>query len=237
MCVKQFFHFFILTLIFNCNSYGLKVEPQSNYLRLNLASKNKSDFTIKKHDHLLQILSSDESKLKQLFEDPYFQSLPNQYFEEVSFTAKDENDLAQLNLKLSSSSVELFSFYKQDLKHWIVDLWRINSDEDQQQKVSKKTAAIKKAPAVKVEKKEANFVIPKVKKTEVVKTKELTKRDFRYGVTFIWDADAALPKITQDISLKAKTPEFFYPIKDRELKGNNELEAHLQMIIQNYRQE
>ena len=61
-------------------------------------------------------------------------------------------------------------------------------------------------------------------------------RDFRYGASFIWDYDALSPTPPEMINLADKTPEFFYPVVDRNY-NKDDRESHLQLIINLYRQE
>lgn len=67
------------------------------------------------------------------------------------------------------------------------------------------------------------------------KTKEESEvRDFRYGAAFIWDYPAIIPTVNKILDLKSKTPEYFYPIQNREYE-KDDMEAHMQLSINFYR--
>lgn len=139
---------------------------------------------------------------------------------------------------LLNKDVEVFSFYKNRDKAYYVDLWSEKGE------VSSKAAAIKvvKKPtpkAVKVSPKivkrpKAKVVTIKVAEKKKTVKKELDYRDFRYGAAFIWDYNPVSPTTKKIIHLERKTPEFFFPIKDREYE-KNEREAHIQLSINLYR--
>ena len=59
-------------------------------------------------------------------------------------------------------------------------------------------------------------------------------RDFRYGASFYWNYEPLEVHFDKMIDLKSKTPEFFYPIKDRDYKKSDK-EAHVQLSINMYR--
>jgi hypothetical protein len=61
-------------------------------------------------------------------------------------------------------------------------------------------------------------------------------RDYRYGAAFLWDYKSLSPQLEQDINLLSKTPDFFFPIKDREYTADKK-EAHMQLSINFYRKE
>lgn len=140
---------------------------------------------------------------------------------------------------LANEDVELFSFYRDSEKKYVLDFW-IDNDM-----VASKAAAIKEAPAAPV----APVITPKpapvAKKAEPITFKPLTQqdeirvnslkdfRDFRYGASFVWDYPALSPALGKVINLSRKTPEEFYPIADRDF-NKNEQEAHLQLSINLY---
>ena len=58
--------------------------------------------------------------------------------------------------------------------------------------------------------------------------------DFRYGASFLW-AYPMIPVLSNvDIDLESKSPDFYYPILNREKKIDNR-EGHLQLMINFYR--
>jgi len=73
-------------------------------------------------------------------------------------------------------------------------------------------------------------------KRQLKREQEKPYRDFRYGASFIWNYAPFSPTPPELINLADKTPEFFYPIQDRDYHKNDR-ESHLQLIINLYRQE
>jgi hypothetical protein len=82
----------------------------------------------------------------------------------------------------------------------------------------------------------AKVVAKEIKAEKKNIAKEKPFRDFRYGAPFIWNYPALAPQPPQIVDLNNKTPEFFYPIEDREY-NKDEKEAHLQLMVNLYRKE
>ena len=142
---------------------------------------------------------------------------------------------------LANDDVELFSFYRDSEKKYVLDFW---VDQDL---VANKASAINEAPVAPVVAPAPVVTAKKIEKpAPVISFKPLTEqdearnktlkdfRDFRYGASFIWDYPALSPALTKVINLARKTPEEFFPIADRDFK-KNEQEAHLQLTINLYR--
>jgi hypothetical protein len=171
------------------------------------------------------------------------------------FEAKKNNQVEgalQLEFELANQDLELFSFYRDSEARYIMDFWH---SED---KISSANAAMSKPNKLQVlEPKSAikKPVAPKTSKS-TKKSKNLSKleinplklaqatskeemgdyRDFRYGSSFIWNYEAIEPDLEQDINLTRKTPDYFYPIKDRAY-SKDEKEAHVQLSINLFRKE
>lgn len=166
---------------------------------------------------------------------------------------------AQIRVTLNGSNVELFSFYRSKEKKYVLDFWKNESDEELSfQELEKKAPAAKtvaktgtKKNTPKLSVKPAIKKLPKiksVKKQNAIFDKSFTKlaatkinptkgyRDFRYGASYIWDYDVISPVLKTRVDLRNKTPEYIYPVKDRDLKAkNSEKEAHMQLTINLYR--
>lgn len=181
------------------------------------------------------------------------------YIKDIKFVdPNNQNNISQIVITLSDEEVELFSFYKQREKKYIFDFWR---DE---QKADEKISQIEKANKKKVVKKSGAKISKKTKKRNpadidpkkvpvlIDKKSKLSKnklrdkkvpkkkissdgyQDFRYGASFVWDYEGFGPKLKQTLEIATKTPEYFYPIKDRDISKGQE-ESHLQLSINLYR--
>jgi tetratricopeptide (TPR) repeat protein len=147
---------------------------------------------------------------------------------------REGNNLFIVELVLKPG-VEVFSFYKNRDKAYFVDFWK------EEKPLKRKMSAIK-APAKKkavakpivVKRKSAPKKVVRVKVVKKAPKKVSKYRDFRYGASFIWDYKALNPKISRSIRLNRKTPEYFFPIKDREFE-KSEKEAHVQLTVNLYR--
>lgn len=227
-------------------------ETFKTHLRWNLQVP-KDQFYINKKEQTLFIETVNLQLFEQLAGDLSKIKPQSQYIEEISYSKENfPAKPATVVVKLKDPSVELFSFYRDADKRYILDFW-INTDL-----ISEKSAGIKKplplpeakAPVKAVKKKrpaKAESVLTKKSKIlpviEVKAKKVATEagpnpgyRDFRYGASFLWDYEAMIPHLEKDIILASKTPDALYPIKDRE-NLDDAKEAHMQLTINFYRDE
>lgn len=239
-------------------------ENLKTHLRWNMQVPRDQVYVVKK-DQMLLIESVNLELFDQLTADLLKIKKANQYIESIKYSKENfPATPATISVQLKDPSVELFSFYREADRKYILDFW-INTDL-----VSEKTAALKKSleplPDVpKLQKKPASKkIIAEVKKADVpvVNPKEdvLTRkspllpvlevvapvanlektnpeyRDIRYGASFFWDYPQMIPSLEKDINLASKTPEAFYPIKDR-VNLDDAKEAHMQLTINFYREE
>ncbi|MCP4914278.1 MAG: hypothetical protein GY909_14290 [Oligoflexia bacterium] len=181
--------------------------------------------------------------------------LSKKYFSSISYKVPTtKNNVSEIKVTLKDNKVELFSFYKERERKHVLDFW-IEADDFKEklnQKISntnvKNTSAKKVASKVKAKPKKIppalvkkDILLPK--RNKKAKAKGISKskknpgyRDFRYGASFIWDYKGLSPEYKSQVNLNRKTPEYFYPIKDREFK-KSEKEAHIQLSINLYRKE
>lgn len=166
--------------------------------------------------------------------------------------SKDHGMITSIEVKLKGPEVETFSFYRDREKKYVLDFWIDESIAEAQRalEVKKLPASVQvptpippkltKKKVVKVTRKptEVKKVIEKKSVKKKIKEKEF--RDFRYGASFVWDYPALLPSLEKSIDILSKTPEHFYPIKNRKLNSGDakkdEQEAHLQLSINLFRQ-
>jgi tetratricopeptide (TPR) repeat protein len=229
-------------------------ENLKTHLRWNLIVPRDQVTIVKKDQSLLietlnlqlfETLSADFAKMK----------VNGVYVQEVTYSK--ENFPARpaiINVKLKDPSVELFSFYRDADKKYILDFW-INADL-----VAEKASAFKKpldlpetvetAP-VKIKKVAAakkistpndllthkSSILPVIEAKVEPQAPQINPeyRDIRYGASFIWDYPAMIPQLEKDINLSAKIPDSLYPIKDRE-NLDDPKEAHMQLTINFYRE-
>jgi len=226
-------------------------ENLKTHLRWNLSVPRDQFFIVKKDQSLFietvnlemfEALSAEIGKL----------SLNSQYIDGVNYS-KDNFPArpATISVKLKDPSVELFSFYRDGDKKYILDFW-INTDL-----ITEKTSALQKPLPIPVEEKKPQLISKKplskapialVQKSKilpaVVASQEAATekqvnpefRDFRYGASFIWDYGPMIPQLERDINLNAKIPDSLYPIKDRD-NLDDAKEAHMQLSINFYREE
>jgi len=176
----------------------------------------------------------------------------NKYITEVKVLGGDSDGVSTIQVELVSDKVDLFTFYRDNDKKYILDFW---TNEEPGKKISEKVSEKTEA---KIEKKfqmtEVLAVKPVSRKKdelkEVVKEVEEEKRlaqqavinphlnegyrDFRYGASMLWDYSAILPPPPGLVNLEVKTPEYFYPVKDLE-SMKTEKDAHAQLTINLFR--
>ncbi|MFT6632314.1 MAG: hypothetical protein ACJAS4_002277 [Bacteriovoracaceae bacterium] len=251
-CFK-FLTFFLITFAFTGTVFAQLVNQssQKSHLRWTIkadkelvrVSKKASTVTIQSLDpDFFERFSADITKLKK----------NNEYHTNFDFKApKIPGNPYRLNITLKDNSIELFSFYKREEGGYILDFW-INQDI-----VGTKESSVASTPkVVKVAKLNKKKILKKKKLSnkvaDVFNNKNTNKfniinpediidkqtgkkfRDFRYGSAFIWDYQAQIPPLSNDISLKEKAPDFLYKIKDRTLLEDKK-EAHMQLNINFYR--
>ncbi len=227
-------------------------ENLKTHLRWNLVVP-RDQFFIVKRDQTLFIETVNLELFESLAGEIARLKTNGQYIEGISYS-KDNFPAkpATISVKLKDPSVELFSFYRDADKKYILDFW-INTDL-----VTEKSAAFKKPLEVPpVADKPAMAVKPKVvvpknellnKKSSILPVVEATQaladekkvnpdfRDYRYGASFVWDYEPMIPQLEKDINLSSKIPDSLYPIKDRE-QLDDPKEAHMQLSINFYREE
>ena len=229
-------------------------ETLKTHLRWNLLVP-KDQFFVNKKEGVLNI-ETVNLELFHTLAGEIAKITPNsQYMESISYSKENfPAKPATISIKLKDPSVELFSFYRDADKKYILDFW-INTDL-----VTEKTAAFKKplplpsAPeAVMTKSKKAaapvvdknpllarkSSILPMLEVTNEIITEKTPNpgyRDFRYGASFLWDYQPMIPQMEKDINLASKIPEALFPIKDR-VSIDDPKEAHMQLTINFFREE
>lgn len=226
-------------------------ENLKTHLRWNLVVPKDQFFIVKKDGNLLietvnlQLFETLSGELASLKADA-------QYIEGISYSKENfPARPATISVKLKDPSVELFSFYRDADKKYILDFW-INADliVEKPIELQKPLELPKKVKQnLKIVKKE---ILPKddllTRRSSLLPVVEVTQekvaenvanpeyRDYRYGASFLWPYAPMIPQLEKDINLTAKIPDSLYPIKDR-LNLDDPKEAHMQLTINFYREE
>jgi len=226
--------FLTFTLLLSLSAWGQVFSEQElkTHLRWNLHVQ-KDEIIVSKSGKNVDIQTMSLSLFEKLTKEMKALSLNQNYL--TTMEASKENypsKPASIKITLKDDSIELFSFYRDGDKKYILDFW-INADVANKLKLeqlpTQKLAVPEKvAPVKKV------VIKMPIKDLNQVKSQS-DYRDFRYGASFIWDYPAVVPKLERDIQLASKTPDDLYPIKDRSLLDDPK-EAHLQLSINFYRE-
>ncbi|MFN8369464.1 MAG: tetratricopeptide repeat protein [Bacteriovoracaceae bacterium] len=237
-CGLNFKNFKILTcavlISTNVAAQVMSEKEFNTYLRWNLSIEKNQVVISKKNPGEINLETLNIDLFNKLVDQLKLYKLPNKYISSFEF---DQNGFpqvpAQIKIKLVNQNIEMFSFYKDGDAKLVLDFWTDDA-------LNLAETPKKETPVVKVEEKEPpKKVTPKpVEPKSEIKVVDVKKdfRDFRYGGVFFWNYSGLLPKIEELVSLKDKTPIFFYPIKDREYK-KGEKEAHQQLTINLFRKE
>lgn len=226
-------------------------ENLKTHLRWNLLVPRDQFFIVKRGQtlfietvnlELYESLSKEIAKLRG-----YGQYVDKIHYSKEDFPAKP----ATVAVTLKDSSVELFSFYRDADKKYILDFW-INEDLLPEKKTAYReplpvpaVAQSVKAPTPKKTSSQNNLLTKKsslLTDIEIEKSDNATHqvnagfRDFRYGASLLWDYEPMIPQLERDINLQAKTPDVLYPIEDRTALDDPK-EAHMQLSINFYREQ
>ncbi|MBT7610187.1 MAG: hypothetical protein HN576_10550 [Bacteriovoracaceae bacterium] len=225
----------------------ITIESAKSHLRLKI-SVPKDLLTINKNGKSITIKSLNADVFKKVADDLAELSTVGNYIKKMIIDPNSkETAVKSLTLELTREDIELFTFYKDRDKNYVLDFW---SDSDSLLSAEKKEIAKilkqKDVEAPTVDKPNAKApillkrpslvkkVIKNKKKKVVVKKINKAYRDFRYGASSIWDYEPLSPKVKNILNLERKTPEHFFPIRDRKYSKNDK-EAHLQLAINLYR--
>lgn len=224
-------------------------ESAKTHLRYKI-SVQKDLIVINKRGDEVIIKSLNPEIFKKIADEIISFKKNQNYIRTVKILPKKEgNAVSSLSIKLASADVELFTFYKDREKYYVMDFWTdadtiLNKDKKiaKKKEVKKETKAalpVAKRSTTAPKKTVLKRPEPKQRVKTVAKKPKAKKRvapyrDFRYGASFIWDYKPLQPTLKKVVDLSRKTPEFFYPVKDRNY-SKNEKEAHIQLSINLFR--
>jgi hypothetical protein len=241
--------FFFACIICSAPSFGeiFNQEAFKTHLRWHL-SVPRDQFTINNKEGTLNIETVNLELFEKLSGEISKIGTNPQYVEKVTTSKVDfPARPATISVKLKDPTVELFSFYRDADRKYILDFW-INSDLISEKPIEFKkplplpavqeSAPVKKAKEINPLLAGKSSILPILEvKKEMIQGKLANPgyRDFRYGASFIWDYQPMIPQLEKDINLAAKIPDSIYPIKDRD-KLDDPKEAHMQLTINFYRE-
>ena len=207
------------------SSYAVQ-EKQKTYLRWKLSAP-KNHILVKREGERIWLKTSNESLFSHLKREIQNFDRDGQYMERIEFDPSGkENGFFSIQVLLKKN-IELFAFYRDREKKHVIDFWKERTMEGI---VAEKPKPSKKVKPV-VQK---VTVVRSAKKKVEVEKKKGGYRDFRYGASFYWNYAPLEIRFKKIVDLKSKTPEFFYPIEDRDYKKSDK-EAHVQLSINMYR--
>ncbi len=217
----------------------LQLENASTHLRWNVFT-SKDNLVITKSGKLITLKTLDSALFNELKNDiqkNFKQGSNKKYIQKVEYKEPQKENVSTIEIYLTSNEIEVFNFYRERDKKHVFDFWS-NNEETPLSEVKEKTAEESKTPTktkvLKTVQKPVEKAVPA--KKEIIKkvVKNEGYRDFRYGASFIWDYDGLSPQIDGTIDLAVKTPEYFYPLKNRDYEKDDK-EAHLQLMLNFYR--
>lgn len=233
-----FLSFLFFVFLFQAKANVFYQEDLKTHLRWNIKVPKEDIFVVKRDKRVfietqdLNIFNDIQKRLKQ-------SKINEKYFSDLKVSNDNfPKQPASISLALSDSSVELFSFYRENEGKYIVDFW-INNDKVSTVKKLKKVSLtpLPKNPLISGDKGKILPIIKIKEKNNLKKPRRSqSHRDFRYGASFIWDYPPLIPEVVSEINIKSKLPESLFPIKDRE-NLEDPKEAHVQLSINFYREE
>ena len=220
----------LFTVFFTPSAFSsILVEEKFNtHLRWNLFV-DKKDVLITKTGLGLYIETFRLPLYKKLKNKLNTMGIQQGHFSQILFNTEGfPQKPARIRVDLKDENVELFSFYRPQDKKYVLDFWKSGGQEE-------KVVAATERQAPETVTKKSPPIAPPPPKQESVRDPKKEYRDFRYGAALIWDYPAIAPKIEQKINIERKTPEYFYPVEDRNIEKKDDKEAHLQLSINLYR--
>ena len=221
----------LLSLVCSSSAFSSFVTQQQEktHLRWKLSAAKKH-LLVKREGGRVLIQTADVNLFNGFKKEIQTLDSYGKYIKNIEFDSSGkENGTFSIQVSLKND-IELFAFYRDGEKKHIIDFWK---DTD---KIVAKTPAVKVIKPVKKVKPVVQRVVTtrSAKKKRVVEVVKQKYRDFRYGASFYWDYKPLEVRFDKIIDLRSKTPEFFYPIKDRNYKKSDK-EAHIQLSINMYR--
>ena len=213
--------FFIPSLV---SAISINTSDLETHYRIEIKEQRK-ELSISKVAGKIR-LNGEKKLIDHLFN--WFRSgkYSKRYIKGVSISKAGE-----IEINPSNGSVEAFSFLRSNNRTLVLDFW-----ENEKEKITKKKISLIKTDVVK---KKLSAPKKRKEKRNKVKQKKNTDRgykDYRYGLTYVWDYEPLFPTFKKFVNIKRKTPMHFYKLKDR-LYEKSEQEAHMQLTINLFRKD
>lgn len=232
------------------------VDRAQTHLRLNLFAQRDLLSIDKRSDRIVI-----KTLQKELYEELYGQlkslQLDQHYVVDIVSLEQVAGQAYGIEIQLAGPKVELFSFYRDRERKYVLDLWKEDNNKMKLPEAVQQTAQAPESlppvmkrpePVLTQKKPSAKQTAKALTNVDVVNRVEAkaapvsspapqkpdSERDFRYGASFVWDYEPMAPRPPDVINLDRKTAEYFYPIKNRDVDASDE-EAHFQVSLNMYR--
>lgn len=241
-------------------SSSFNQQASSTHLRWNIFTERENLF-IERSPKQILVRTLRADLFEQLKKRMSSIELDKKYVDSIHFENGKSGQPSTISILLKDSNVEVFDFYRERERKYVFDFWKDYEEEPTKVVVQKQESLppLLKKPETKKKEPKVKAIVSQDKASEasstsrsvasveqlpslssektkrvVEKTKRKPYRDFRYGASFFWNYDAFSPELKSQIDIRNKTPELFYPIKNRDFKKSDE-EAHLQLAINLFR--
>ena len=210
-----------------------KQELEETHLRWNFFVP-KETWVVEKKDSSVILKTLNRNIYKKSEQILRKMKINSSYIRNITFLPpSNKENISTIFIKLKNPQIEFFHFYKAKEKKHIIDFWKeAENKEIVTQLLDSKEPQKFKIRASRASRKPASQIKGKI--SERIQNKEKKYRDYRYGASFVWDYPILWPKLKRVVDTTRKTPEYFYPIKNRDFEKNEE-EAHIQLSINLYR--
>jgi len=220
-------------------SQVMNQEKAQTHLRWNIFT-DKENLVIEKRGTRLLLKTLNTTFFNEIA--AKIKTLPqeNRYIKSVKVSVPGETNNVSTIEVVMADEVEVFSFFRDRDKKHVFDFWKEDEDKIKPlaQNQEQKKLLLKKKALTKVAAKRKATPVKKAAPPKPVVKKAIVRnpeyRDFRYGASFVWDYDGFGPELPKTLNLETKTPEYFYPIKNRDYNKDDK-EAHLQLALNFYR--
>ncbi|MEI8348307.1 MAG: hypothetical protein WCG27_12630, partial [Pseudomonadota bacterium] len=191
-------------------------EKFKTHLRWNIFVP-KDHLAINKKGIKVLINTLDHELFQKISLDFNTLSPEKEYFTKIAITKGDpasNNNVSSVEISLTNENVELFSFYRDIDKKYVLDFWVEGDSVQTTNSAVTENVNISSAATLTPVKAVEKIVDKKVEIVGLVKTpiKELKVeqpiekrgpyRDFRYGASFVWNYPPLIPKLPETIDLK-----------------------------------
>jgi len=146
-------------------------EKTSTYLRWNLFS-NRDQLQINRVGSKVLIKTLNFNLFQSLKEEFQATQFESNYIADVKYNEQDSNNVFSIDITLKNENVEIFSFYREREKKYVVDFW-VEGDASSITKIESKKSAEVTEDAVGLTMSQKEVVQPVVKPVVLPKAKEV----------------------------------------------------------------